>query len=219
VDADPPSTTASTSSEVARVTDYYDARAPEYDETTYELARRCPSSAAELAQLEAFVGALPPSRVLDVGCGTGWLTHALRGRVVALDASAAMLRRARARLEDCVCVLATVPPFPFLERSFDFVFASNFYSHLPDPSLRRLFVSEAFRVAGELVVVEQSWNADWPREWWEKRLLQDGTSYRVYKRYLTGLELAEELGGEVAFKTPSWIGVAAKPTAENRGLM
>jgi SAM-dependent methyltransferase len=209
VDADAPSTTASTSPEVARVTNYYDARAPEYDNTTYELARRFPASAGELVQLEAFVGALPPGGVLDVGCGTGWLTHALRGRVVALDASAAMLQRARARLGEGVYVLATVPPLPFLERSFDVVFASNFYSHLPDPSLRRSFVSEAFRVARELVVVEQAWTADRPRESWETRLLRDGTSYDVYKRYLTSVELAEELGGEVAFETPSWVGVRA----------
>jgi ubiquinone/menaquinone biosynthesis C-methylase UbiE len=209
VDAETYCTTASTSSDVARVTTYYDARAPEYDDTTYELARRFPAYAAELVQLEAFVGGLPPGRVLDVGCGTGWLTHALRGPVIALDASAAMLQQARARLGEGVYVLATVPPLPFLERSFDFVFASNFYSHLPDQDLRRSFVSEAFRVAGELVVVEQAWNADLPRESWEKRRLRDGTSYPVYKRFLTSVELAEELGGEVALETPSWVGVRA----------
>ena len=41
---------------------------------------------------------LPPGRVLDVGCGEGWLARALAGdghRVVGIDASAPLVERAR----------------------------------------------------------------------------------------------------------------------------
>lgn len=192
---------------VARVTRYYEARAPEYDQTTYELARRTPAAALELNQLQAFVAGLPAARVLDAGCGTGWLTRLLRGHVVALDASAAMLRRARSRLDAGLYVLAAVPPLPFLERSFDRLFASNLYSHLPDEHLRSAFLRQALRVVDELVVIEEACGPDGPRESWQRRPLTDGTHYDVYKRYLDGPELAEELGGRIVLETPSWIAV------------
>jgi SAM-dependent methyltransferase len=207
-------TTAAVWSDVARVTHYYDARAPEYDETTYELDRQSPRRELELERLEAFVTALPAGRVLDVGCGTGWLTRLLRGQVVALDASAAMLRRARAQLGDCLCVLAIVPPLPFLERSFDLVFASNVYSHLPDESLRRDFVSEAFRVGDEIVIVEEARPPGVARESWQERRLEDGTPFQVYKRYLSASELGAELGGEVVLESDAWIG--ARTNAKHR---
>jgi SAM-dependent methyltransferase len=205
---------AAVRSDVARVTRYYDARAPEYDETTYELDRQSPRTALELERLEAFVAALPAGRVLDVGCGTGWLTRLLRGQVVALDASAAMLRRARAQLGDCLCVLAIVPPLPFLERSFDLVFASNVYSHLPDESLRRDFVSEAFRVGDEIVIVEEARPPGVARESWQERRLEDGTPFQVYKRYLSASEMGAELGGEVVLESDAWIG--ARTNAKHR---
>ena len=70
---------------------YYERRADEYDATTYELAREDPSAAPDLAELERLLAGLEPGRVLDIGCGTGWLTQFLRGSVVALDQSEAML--------------------------------------------------------------------------------------------------------------------------------
>jgi ubiquinone/menaquinone biosynthesis C-methylase UbiE len=66
---------------------YYERRAPEYDATTYELARQDPTARRDLVQLGQLLADLPPGRVLDIGCGTGWLTAFLRGSVVALDQS------------------------------------------------------------------------------------------------------------------------------------
>jgi SAM-dependent methyltransferase len=53
--------------------EYYDRRAPEYDASAYEAA-----DAAEVASLTAWVAGLAPGRVLDVVCGTGYLTRFLR---------------------------------------------------------------------------------------------------------------------------------------------
>jgi SAM-dependent methyltransferase len=209
VDVGVTSTSASASSAVARVTHYYESRAAEYDQTTYELARRGALTSRGLRRLEAFVASLPAGPVLDVGCGTGWLTSLLQGPVVALDASAAMLRHARRRLGGSLYVLCTSPPLPFPEDTFERVFASNFYSHLPDEGLRRSFLEEALRVATEVVIVEESCRAVAPRESWQERALMDGTSHRVYKRYLSARELAEELAGEVALETRGWIAVRA----------
>jgi 2-polyprenyl-3-methyl-5-hydroxy-6-metoxy-1,4-benzoquinol methylase len=59
-------------------------------------SRRAGTDAAILGALAE----LPPGRVLDVGCGEGWLVRALAGsghRVVGVDASAPLIESARAR--------------------------------------------------------------------------------------------------------------------------
>ena len=187
--------------------EYYEARAPEYDATTYELARRVPAMADDLAALERFVSELAPARVLDVACGTGWLTRFLRGRVVVLDASESMLRLARQRLSDALFIHGAAPLLPFLEDSFARVFTSHFYNHLEDGDARRAFVREVFRVADEMVVVEQPWRDGLHSEGREERPLRDGSVHEVYKRYLTARALADELGGEVVLETATFIAV------------
>jgi SAM-dependent methyltransferase len=188
---------------------YYEARAPEYDATSYELARTDPAAAAGLRALERFVAELPSGRVLDVGCGTGWLTRLLEGRVVGIDPSESMLRLARERVPDAVLVRAAAPPLPFLERSFDLVFTSDVYGHIKSEAVRRSFVGEALRVADELVVVEQAWRPGLEHEMWEVRPLRDGTVHRVFKRYFRAAALAAELGGEIALDTPAFVAVRA----------
>jgi len=198
---------------------YYDARTAEYDRTSYELMRRDPDGAADLARLETFLRELPRGATLDVGCGTGWLTRLVRGRVLALDASEAMLNLARRRVPSAVFVCAEVPPLPFLAGSFVRVLAAHFYSHLANEVVRRAFVAEVLRVASELVVIEQPPPGE-PAEAWEVRPLADGSSHRVYKRYITAPELAHELGGEITLETSSFVAVRAAgsdgPTPRSR---
>jgi ubiquinone/menaquinone biosynthesis C-methylase UbiE len=193
-----------------RMRRYYEARAPEYDSTSYELAGRDFSSADDLDALERFVGDLAAGPVLDVGCGTAWLTRLLRGPVVGLDASESMLRMARERVPGATFVLATVPPLPFSDGSFDRVFSSHVYCHLETVAERRAFVDEALRVAPELVVVEQAWHDGLPLETWEERSLRDGSVHRVFKRYFKAAELADELGGKIALDTPSFVAARAR---------
>jgi ubiquinone/menaquinone biosynthesis C-methylase UbiE len=188
--------------------EYYDRRAPEYDATSHELARSDPATAADAIKLEATIASLPSGRILDVACGTGWLTRLLRGRVVGLDQSEAMLRAARRRLPGTVFVRAEVPPLPFPSDSFDLVFSSHFYGHL-DREAGGEFIAEAKRVAAAVVVVEQAWRAglsDQPTI--ERRTLGNGSTHDVYKRYFTASGLAAELEGAVLLDTPSF--VAAK---------
>jgi ubiquinone/menaquinone biosynthesis C-methylase UbiE len=191
----------------SRMRQYYDARAAEYDATTYELAMRDPALALDLAALERLLRDLPPGLVLDVGCGTGWLTRFLRGPVVALDASKAMLDLARRQVPDAELVQATVPPLPFPDATFARVFTSHFYNHLVPAELREAFLGEARRVAGELLVVEQPGRPGDPTEVWEERRLLDGSVHLVFKRYLTAAALAPELGGTVVLDTPSLVAV------------
>ena len=184
--------------------EYYDRRAPEYDATSYELMQ-VGEEAADLERLEAFVAGLPRGRVLDIACGTGWLTRFLRGEVVGVDQSEAMLRIAGERVPTARFVQATVPPLPFEDDSFDLALAAHIYCHLEDERVRREFLAEALRVAQRLVVVAQRWRAGLPEETWEERTLGDGSRHRVFKRYFTPERLAAELGGLVALGTSSFV--------------
>jgi SAM-dependent methyltransferase len=186
---------------------YYDARADEYDATTYDVVRGDPSTAADLSALEALVAALPARRALDIGCGTGWLTRFLRGQVVALDPSRAMLRIARRRLPGALLMQSAAPPLPFSDGSFDLVLASHVYGHLEEAEAREAFVAEALRVGTAVVVVEQAPHAGRPTEAREARTLRDGTVHSVFKRYFTGGALADELDGEVLLDTSTFVAV------------
>lgn len=112
-----------------------------------------PGRPAEVERLIGVVRSLPPARVLDVGCGTGFLTRHLRGDVVALDQSARMVEIAAARLPHGRVVQGGIAPLPFDDGAFDRVFTSHFLHHLPDDQ-RTAFIAEARRVGRELVVVE-----------------------------------------------------------------
>jgi demethylmenaquinone methyltransferase/2-methoxy-6-polyprenyl-1,4-benzoquinol methylase len=180
------------------VLEYYDRRAPEYDDwylgTGLHAGRDRPGWAGELAELERVLAGLAPARTLDLACGTGFLTRHLRGLVVGLDASDAMLREAQRRVPAAVFVRGDALATPFPDGSFERLFTGHFYGHLEPPARGRL-LAEARRLARELVVVDSARRNTDPDEEWQERELSDGSRWQVYKRYFTGDGLAGELGG------------------------
>ena len=68
--------------------------------------------------------------MLDVACGTGYLTQHLRGEVVGLDQSPAMVEVASARVPGARIVQGDAVPLPFGDGEFDRVFTGHFYGHL-----------------------------------------------------------------------------------------
>ncbi len=121
--------------------EYYARRAAEYDATSWEAFDE-----AERETVERFVASLPAGRMLDIGCGTGFLTRHLRGSVVGVDQSAEVLELALARLPGVELVRADVPPLPFADGAFDLAFSSNVYSHIETAAARVEFVADALRV-------------------------------------------------------------------------
>lgn len=190
---------------------YYDRRAGEYDDwwlgAGLFAARDRPGWAAEVEELVGVVRRLPPARVLDVACGTGFLTRHLRGDVVGLDQSAQMVEIAAARVPEGRIVQGDAVPLPFGDGEFDRVVTSHFYGHLLDGE-REAFVAEARRVGRELVVVDSALRGDVGSEEWQERVLTDGSRHRVYKRFFTGAELADELSGRVLYEG-RWFVVAS----------
>jgi ubiquinone/menaquinone biosynthesis C-methylase UbiE len=176
---------------------YYERRSAEYDDW-YRGAglfadRDRPGWAGELRAVEDVVSSLPPSRTLDVACGTGFITTHLRGRVIATDSSPGMLAESRAR-HGHPLVRADAFALPFRDDSFDRLFTGHFYGHL-DPEQRARFLAESRRIAPALVVLDAALRDDVEPEQMQERILNDGSSHRVFKRYLTASQLSSELGG------------------------
>jgi ubiquinone/menaquinone biosynthesis C-methylase UbiE len=191
---------------------YYELRAPEYDDWylgrgQHEGIER-PGWDEELARLFAVIQALPPGRVLDVACGTGFLTRHLRGEVTGIDQSATMLEIARGRCPGATLLQADALALPFADKSFDRVFTGHFYGHLR-ASDREQFLSEARRLAPELVVVDTALRPGLGREEIHERVLSVGSRHVVYKRYFAAEELARELGGGRTLHAGDWFVVVA----------
>lgn len=177
---------------------YYDRRAPEYDEWYLGTGRFAglerPEWEDDLGALVEAITALPPARTLDVACGTGFLTRCLPGEIVGLDQSERMLAIARERAPDATFVVGDGLDLPFPDNSFDRVFTGHFYGHL-DPNERQRFLSEARRIASQLVVVDAALREDVAAEEMQDRTLNDGSTWTVLKRYFEPAALAAELGG------------------------
>lgn len=110
---------------------------------------------AFVARLRAAFPELRRGVVVDLGCGPADIPIRLARavadlRILAIDASAAMLRIARDDVAgddlgaSVFPVLARLPPLPLADRSADAVISNSLLHHLPDP---RPFWSEIRRIA------------------------------------------------------------------------
>ena len=199
---------------------YYDRRAAEYDEwwlgTGLFADRDRPGWGEEVERLIDVIAGLEPARVLDVACGTGFLTRHLRGEVVGLDQSPRMVAIARGR--GLHAVQGDALPLPFEDQAFDRVFTSHFYGHLL-PDEREAFLSEARRVARELVVVDAALRPDTEAELWQERVLNDGSRHSVFKRYFDAPGLAAEVGGGEVLHQGDWFIAATLDSAASGANM
>jgi ubiquinone/menaquinone biosynthesis C-methylase UbiE len=186
---------------------YYERRAREYDDwwlgTGRFADRDRPGWDDEVAELERVLEALPPAHTLDVACGTGFLTRHLPGEVVGLDQSESMLAEARRQAPNATFVQGDALELAFPDATFDRVFTAHFYGHL-EATDRERFLSEARRVATEVLVADSALRPDVEPEERQERILNDGSRWEVYKRYFTPDQLADELGGGETVYAGRW---------------
>jgi demethylmenaquinone methyltransferase/2-methoxy-6-polyprenyl-1,4-benzoquinol methylase len=196
------------------VQEYYDRRAPEYDDWYLGAGlfaeRDRPGWREELDRLVQALGAMPAGHTLDVACGTGFLTRHLRGDVVGLDQSEAMLAEARRQAPRAVYVQGDALLLPFPDQSFDRVFTAHFYGHL-ERSERDAFIADARRIAHELVVVDSARAGADQDDAPQERTLNDGSRWEVYKRWFTAEGLATELGGGATIFDGNWFVAVRSP--------
>jgi ubiquinone/menaquinone biosynthesis C-methylase UbiE len=186
---------------------YYDRRASEYDDfylgTGLFASRNRPGWSEELSVLQGVLASLRFPSVLDVACGTGFLTQHLDGAITGLDQSASMLALARRRLPDLPLVCGDALHLPFGPHQFSCVATGHFYGHLTPPSAK-LFLAEARRVSQSLLIVDAAKRDEVPPEEYQERLLNDGSRHVVYKRYFTPEQLTAEIGPARVLHSGRW---------------
>ena len=193
--------------------EYYDRRAPEYDDWyrgVYYVGAQLESFHAELEQLQRVLAHLPPARTLDIACGTGYLTRYLPGDVTGLDWSERMLALARQAAVDATFVRGDAFHLAFEDDSFERVFTGHFYGHLEEDERHR-FLAEARRVAPELVVTDAAVRPDHALAEWQQRSVSDGSVWPVYKRFFEPETLLDELGGGETLFAGAWFVVVSSP--------
>ena len=186
---------------------YYHQRAPEYDDFYsgggLYAARPRPGWKEELETLQFVVSSIRVGPILDVACGTGFLTRRLPGSVVGIDQSSAMLQIARTRLPDGNVVQGDALTLPFGPTAFDCISAGHFYGHLRQGERTR-FLVEARRVARRVLIIDAALRDDLAPEQDQARVLSDGSRHTVYKRYFTPSQLPSELGGGTVLHAGRW---------------
>jgi phosphatidylethanolamine/phosphatidyl-N-methylethanolamine N-methyltransferase len=116
-------------------------------------------------------------RVLDVGIGTGLSLnqYSLRNRVIGIDLSEPMLRRAIARMErnplPHVEMLAVMNAerLAFVNASFDVVVAQYVITAVPDPEAALDEFARVLKPGGEIVLVNHLGAEAGRRQVWERR--------------------------------------------------
>jgi ubiquinone/menaquinone biosynthesis C-methylase UbiE len=115
----------------------FDERAPSYE--TGWLGRLRHDIADRATDL-ALASSPRPSRVLDVGCGTGYLLRRLAGRapqaleLAGIDAAPAMIETARALVTDSRIrfTTGTAEELPYPKHMFDLVVSTTSFDHWAD---------------------------------------------------------------------------------------
>jgi len=182
----------------ARVREYYEARASEYDHWWLGQGlfaeRERPGWFEEVVGVTGVLASLPAAPTLDVACGTGFLTKFLHGEVTGLDQSPSMLQIARSQAPNACFVQGDALTLPFPPSFVDRVVAGHFYGHLEEEERFR-FLAEVRRVAREVVIVDAALREGVAPASWQDRVLNDGSRWQVYKRYFEPLVLLREMGG------------------------
>lgn len=115
-----------------RMADRYDAEEPHFRAENQEKVR---------GRLQAVRNRVPGGRLLDVGCGTGFIIHLasdLFEEIHGVDITPAMMQRVRRDKGNITLHEAAAEALPFDDATFDAVTAYSFVDHVADqPALLR----------------------------------------------------------------------------------
>ena len=190
---------------------YYDERAAEYDEIYSgrgpafphpELYREDANRIAEI------VSRFGTGALIDIACGTGfWLLHYADNctQITLLDQSKKMLEKSKERAlksginEKCKFIHSDFFQSGFETHSFDSALVGFLISHLTNEKIETFFVrlNEILKPRAELLIIDSAWTVlrqkYRQKEEMQKRSLNDGREFNVFKRYMDSKEFGEML--------------------------
>ena len=183
--------------------EYYNERAPEYDEA-YTL-ERVPVSISDLSAYKAEVTALSTiveriicGRLIDIACGTAhWLPHyASRcSHITLFDQSQRMLSESRRRAkslrteERIYFVLGNYFVHEFKLPLFDCALIGFLLSHLTSEQEHHFFgkLESMLKAGGKFLFIDSAWTEERAKtrkkEGKQERVLNDGRRFDIYKKY------------------------------------
>lgn len=149
----------------------------------------------------------PQSRVLDVGCGTGFAVFLLgsmlpEGKSCGIDISAEMIAQARAKVSDdfkgrVEFHQASSDNIPYPSGEFDYIMCTNSFHHYPDPlqvlgEMRRLL-----KPGGQVVILDNAVDLSRYTWLWDHilRIVEKG-HVRYYRSWEIG-EMLDRAGFEL----------------------
>lgn len=194
---------------VARVADYYAARAHEYHETTgYDDGE----TDAGYAQLKAtHQAAFKDLDVIEIACGTGYWTHVIAQTarsVLATDIHPNLIEITRERLKPFAhvrCQVADAYTLATVDGTFSGAFAHYWWSHIPK-AMHRTFLDSLHAKLRPGAFVSFTDNLEYQADWvkrrvdehgdvYEERRLRDGSCFETIKNFPTQAEFAALLEG------------------------
>ncbi len=183
---------------------YYDERAEEYDEFYSgggPASIRDPEAyREEVRQIAALLPDYIAGKHIDLACGTGfWIPcyHEKCSQITLIDQSEQMLRQCSLRAErlgisnKIQTIRGDVFHYPLLNNRYDSALIGFLISHLNDAEENRFLkiLREILRPNGRFVIIDSVWTdergAERSRDGLQKRRLNDGREYEIYKRYFT----------------------------------
>ncbi|NKI36178.1 class I SAM-dependent methyltransferase [Wenzhouxiangella sp. XN79A] len=102
------------------------------------------------------LAAMARGKVLEVGCGTGWMfpLYPEGIELTGLDPNAASLHRARTRGPDAHLIVGTAEHLPFPDHHFDTVVSSLVFCSVPDPARGLAEIRRVLKPKGRLLMLE-----------------------------------------------------------------
>jgi ubiquinone/menaquinone biosynthesis C-methylase UbiE len=186
---------------------YYSERADEYDEIYLGKGHATIDPDAykrDVAKVFEIASGFGKGHLIDIACGTGfWLPNYARNcnQITFLDQSDRMLSKCKDRVEELGVTASFIQGDFFdmaLETSkYDCALVGFFLSHLTFEQEQVFFgkLKEILKTNSQLMFIDSVWNKRREqcreKEGVQERVLNDGRTFRIYKRYFEGSDVEQ----------------------------
>jgi ubiquinone/menaquinone biosynthesis C-methylase UbiE len=190
-------------------TDYYNERAPEYDDIYLGKAQGALDPLLyqkDIKRIGKLCQHFGCGYTIDIGCGTGfWLSYYAKNceRILLCDTSENMLAQCKARVKElrlsnrCNFIRRDFFEYDFSRHTFDSCFVGFFISHLSSQWERRFFskLRKILKPSACMMFIDSAWSDERRRcrekEGMQKRILRNGRTFEVHKRYFDKNDIDE----------------------------